>query len=200
MFFNPRGASCALTLDVAAMKNQSIHQNPRRYSARVLATLKTSRTPLCAIALAASLRSGCGQNNSTSETASSAPPSQTITMTADDKMKFDTTTITAKPGERIAVTLNNTGTMPKASMGHNFVLLDKTQDPVKFVDAGQTHFGQDHIAPELTNKVLAHTKLLGPAETDTVTFNAPRIPGPYTFICSFPGHFAVGMKGTLTVQ
>jgi azurin len=146
------------------------------------------------------LVAGCSKAPDAAPTASSAPPSQTITISANDQMKFDVTTITAKAGERIAVTLKNTGTMPKASMGHNFVVLDKTQDPAKFVDAGQTHFGQDHIAPELSNKVIAHTKLLGPGETDTVTFNAPRIPGPYTFICSFPGHLAVGMKGTLTVQ
>lgn len=157
-----------------------------------------------ALAAATLLLGGCGggggEGGTNEQSASSAPPSQTITITANDQMKFDVTTINAKAGERIAVTLKNVGTMPKASMGHNFVVLDKTQDPAKFVDAGQTHFAQDHIAPELANKVIAHTKLLGPGESDTVTFNVPRIPGPYTFICSFPGHYAVGMKGTLNVQ
>jgi uncharacterized cupredoxin-like copper-binding protein len=33
-----------------------------------------------------------------------------------------------------------------------------------------------------------------------VTFTVPKKPGVYTFICTFPGHFAGGMKGTLTVK
>ena len=48
--------------------------------------------------------------------------------------------------------------------------------------------------------VLAATKLLGPKERDTATFTAPTAPGRYEFICSFPGHFQVGMRGVLIVQ
>ena len=33
--------------------------------------------------------------------------------------------------------------------------------------------GKDFIAPELEAKVLAHTKLLGPGESDTISFAAP---------------------------
>ncbi|HEU5090712.1 MAG TPA: plastocyanin/azurin family copper-binding protein, partial [Roseiflexaceae bacterium] len=32
-----------------------------------------------------------------------------------------------------------------------------------------------------------------------VTFKAPA-PGTYTFLCTYPGHYAAGMKGTLTVE
>ena len=38
-------------------------------------------------------------------------------------MKFSVTEIRGKPGESLSVTLVNVGTMPKLSMGHNFVLL-----------------------------------------------------------------------------
>ena len=48
--------------------------------------------------------------------------------------------------------------------------------------------------------LLAATKLLGPAEQDTVTFNAPTAPGRYVFLCSFPGHYQVGMHGVLIVE
>jgi azurin len=48
--------------------------------------------------------------------------------------------------------------------------------------------------------VLAHTKLLGPGESETVTFNAPFIPGEYPFFCSFPGHYSQGTKGVMTVK
>jgi azurin len=48
--------------------------------------------------------------------------------------------------------------------------------------------------------VLAHTKLLGPAETDTVTFTAPYVAGDYLYLCSFPGHYSQGTKGFMTVK
>jgi azurin len=127
-------------------------------------------------------------------------PEVKVEITGNDQMKFDVTAINAKPGQKVTVTLKNLGTMPKMSMGHNFVLLVPDQDPTKFVEASQTSMGTDFIAPAMTSKVLAHTKLLGPTETDTISFAAPRKPGVYTYICSFPGHFAIGMKGTLTVQ
>jgi hypothetical protein len=44
------------------------------------------------------------------------------------------------------------------------------------------------------------TKLLGPAETDTITFNAPFVPGEYLYVCSFPGHYSQGTKGIMTVK
>ncbi len=48
--------------------------------------------------------------------------------------------------------------------------------------------------------MLAHTKLLGPAETDTVTFTAPYVAGDYLYLCSFPGHYSQGTKGFMTVK
>ena len=127
-------------------------------------------------------------------------PEKKVEITGNDQMKYDVLAIEAKPGQKVTVTLKNAGIIPKVSMGHNFVLLTPDQDPVKFVEAGTPYMGKDCIAPELADKVIAHTKLLGPAESDTISFAAPRKPGAYTYICSFPGHFAIGMKGTLTVQ
>jgi len=34
----------------------------------------------------------------------------------------------------------------------------------------------------------------------TATFAAPAAPGRYPFICSFPGHAQVGMRGVLIVE
>lgn len=123
-----------------------------------------------------------------------------VEITGNDQMKFDVATIEAKPSQKVSVTLKNVGTMPKMSMGHNWVLLQQGVDPAKFVEASQMHMANEYIAPEMKDKVLAHTKLLGPGESDTVTFVAPSTPGDYVYICSFPGHFAIGMKGVLKVQ
>jgi len=127
-------------------------------------------------------------------------PEKTVEISANDQMKFDVVAIDAKPRQKVTVTLKNLGTMPKVSMGHNFVLLNPAVDPPKFVEASQMQMAHDFIAPEMASQVIAHTKLLGPGESDTISFAAPGKPGAYAYICSFPGHFAIGMKGVLTVQ
>ncbi len=123
-----------------------------------------------------------------------------VEITANDQMKFDIATIAAKPGQKVTVTLRNIGTMPKLSMGHNFVVLVRSMDPMKFIEASQMQMANEYIAPELRGSVIAHTKLLGPGESDTISFTAPRTPGDYPFLCSFPGHFTIGMKGVLSVH
>lgn len=50
-------------------------------------------------------------------------PEVAVSITANDQMKFDVVSIEARPGQKVTVTLKNVGTMPKMSMGHNFVLL-----------------------------------------------------------------------------
>jgi azurin len=160
-------------------------------------TLLTQTIAIVALSLSLG---GCGDKGGGSAAApESSAPGRAIAITADDKMKFDVTEIKAKAGERLSITLKDVGTTPKFSMGHNFTLLQKGTDPAKFVDASSTAASTDYIAPDLKTKVIAHTKLLGPGESDTVTFNAPQIPDQYDFLCTYPGHFAVGMRGKLIV-
>ena len=127
-------------------------------------------------------------------------PPKTVEITADDKMKFSIATIEAAPGQKISVTLKNTGTSPKASMGHDFLVLKKGVNMMAFLDAGAMDAAHEYVAPAMEKDVLARTKLLGPGESDTVTFTAPYVPGDYDFICSFPGHATQGMKGILAVK
>ena len=47
---------------------------------------------------------------------------------------------------------------------------------------------------------LAHTTLAGPGESVEVIIKVPAKAGNYPYLCSFPGHFALGMKGTLVVK
>jgi azurin len=130
--------------------------------------------------------------------AAAVPPGRTVEITADDTMKYSVTTINAKPGEALTVKLTNKGTMPKMAMGHNFVLFKKGVDVQAFtadaVTAGQT----DYIPAKYKAQIIANTKILGPGESAEVSFTAPKEPGSYTYICSFPGH-SVTMKGTLVV-
>jgi azurin len=123
-----------------------------------------------------------------------------ITLKATDDMKYDITSITAKPGEQLLVKLVNVGKIPKFAMAHNFVLLQKGANAKAFADAAMKAQATAYIPAALKGQVLASTALAGPGETVQVTFTAPTAPGKYEFICSFPGHFAAGMKGVLVVS
>ena len=123
-----------------------------------------------------------------------------IEIVGNDTMKFSVTEISAKPGEKLTITLVNLGTTPKFSMGHNWVLVLPMPDVQPFLTAAAEAVTTDYV-PQGTQKdrILAATKLLGPNERDTVTFTAPTTPGRYDFFCTFPGHYQVGMRGVLIV-
>jgi azurin len=130
--------------------------------------------------------------------ASSAAP-RVIQIVVGDTTKFTPAVLTAEPGESITVTLKDTGKMAKVAMAHNFVLLKKGTNTKDFIEKSAAATETDYIAPAVKDKVIAATGMVGPGETADVTFTAPPA-GTYEFVCSFPGHYALGMKGTLTVK
>jgi azurin len=132
--------------------------------------------------------------------AQDAAAARTVEIVGGDDMKYDVTTIEAKPGEQLRIQLTAKGTMPKVAMAHNVVVLQLGTDAMAFVNAGMTSRDTDFIAPAMKDQVLAATKLAGNGETVEVTFTVPEKPGEYPFVCTFPGHFAAGMKGTLVVK
>lgn len=174
--------------------------------------MKTNPRISCFIipALAALLLSGCGKSENPAATAAApaaspaanapAQKARAIEITANDSMKFDVLEIRAKPGEALSVTLTNMGTMPKFSMGHNWVLLAAGVKVEVFANDASTAAKTDFVPAAYKDRILAATKLLGPKQSDTVVFNAPAQPGRYPFLCSFPGHLQVGMKGELIVE
>jgi azurin len=46
--------------------------------------------------------------------------------------------------------------------------------------------------------ILAPPRLIEGGQSNTVTFRAP--PGTYTYLCTFPEHYAGGEKGTLVIK
>ena len=100
----------------------------------------------------------------------------------------------------LAGVLTNMGSTPKAAMAHNWVLLKKGVEGKAFVDAAVTAAATDYIPAALADQIIAHTKLLGPKQSEEVSFKAPAEAGEYHFLCSFPGHFAAGMTGVLVVK
>jgi len=155
------------------------------------------------------LSAGCGRDHSHAPDHGSAhdhaanpqaATSPVINIDAGDDMKFSVTRIEAAPGESITLTLKITGRLPKSAMGHNWVLLARDADARAYCMSAMTAAARDYLPPALADQVLAHTKLMGPGESDTITFNAPAEPGNYPFVCSFPGHFLNGMGGVLVVK
>lgn len=171
--------------------------------------MKNTAISILTIAAATFVLAGCGKQDAAKPAAASAPPAaapagpqegRKVALTANDAMKFNMTEIRATPGEALAVTLRNIGTMPKFSMGHNWVLLAEGVDPIAFATEASMAAKTDYVPAAGHDRIIAHTKLLGPNESDTVIFHAPTKPGRYLFICSFPGHLQVGMKGELIVE
>lgn len=120
-----------------------------------------------------------------------------ITIESNDKMQFDMNEIKVEAGQTVVLTLKHVGKLPKAAMGHNWVLLTKGTDINTFGAAASKAADNGYI-PEGTDKVIAATDLIGGGQETTIEFTAPEA-GTYDFICSFPGHYAM-MKGKFIVE
>ena len=120
-----------------------------------------------------------------------------IKLTGNDQLQYDITLFKVKAGQKITLDFKNIGTQPAAAMSHNVVILQQGTDVQKFGEAAVPAAATAHIPESMKDDVIAHTKLLGPGESDTIEFTVPA--GSYTFICSFPGHYQ-SMTGVLTAQ
>ncbi len=117
---------------------------------------------------------------------------------SNDQMKFNQTSFTVKAGQEVQITLHNVGTLPKEAMGHNFVVLAPGTDLAAFGGEAFKAKDNDYIPATYASSIIAHTKLLGPDESDTITFTIPEA-GEYEFVCSFPGHWGT-MNGKIIVE
>jgi len=161
-----------------------------------------NHTLILALFAGALLLAGCGKKDDAASSSAPAAASAvaTLELTANDSMKFSVTHFEVKAGQDMKVILTNIGSMPKQAMGHNFVLLKKGADVAAFSQAAVGAAATDHIPAALQDQIIAHTKLLGPKQTDEISFKAPSEPGEYPFLCSFPAHFQAGMKGVIVVK
>ena len=127
-----------------------------------------------------------------------AAPACSIDIEGNDAMQFNKTAIeVSKSCKKFTVNLKHVGKMPKASMGHNWVL-SKTADMAAVATDGiAAGLANQHIKAG-DNRVIAFTKVIGGGEKDSVTFDVSKLSASeaYSFFCSFPGHSGI-MKGTL---
>ncbi len=133
-------------------------------------------------------------------TAALAAPTKSVTIVGRNDLRFSQDHITVAPGEKITLKLVNKSHLPASAMSHNWVLLKSGTDAGAFDNAARSAPDNDYIPESMSDRVIAHTAMVGGGHSDTITFTAPTKPGDYEYICTFPGHFRAGMKGTLTVS
>ena len=118
--------------------------------------------------------------------------------TVKERMLYDVTRFEVKPGQPVKLEFINPDATP-----HNLVIVKPgTGDAVGLA---ATRMAAD---PELaksgqyipkTDAVLFHTKMVPPIAGETLRFMAPKTPGDYPYICTFPGHWTI-MKGVMVVK
>lgn len=122
-------------------------------------------------------------------------------ITVDNRMQFDTKSmVISKECNTVTVTLENTGTTSAAIMGHNWVLA-RTEDINSVLNDGwRSGLENDFVKPN-DDRVIAYTKVLGGGESETISISMKELSptDSYSFVCSFPGHFA-NMTGTFEIK
>ncbi|MBS1614911.1 MAG: azurin [Bacteroidetes bacterium] len=138
--------------------------------------------------------------DTTTTTAPTTTPSKEVTLelSGSDQMQYDKQLLHVSPGQDVTLIFHHAGKMPKTAMGHNFVLLQQGTDMHAFDSAARVSGDPNFIPQKLSSEIIAHTKLLGGGESDTIKFAAPPA-GSYDYLCTFPGHSAT-MFGKFVVQ
>jgi azurin len=132
--------------------------------------------------------------------ASLAQAETVLELSGNDTMQFDKKAFDVAVGEEIKLVFTNKGKLPKAAMGHNVVILKLGTNVMAFGGGAISAAATDYVPQDgpMAAQVIANTKVLGPGESETITFKLDAA-GEYNFICSFPGHYAL-MKGVMTAK
>ena len=121
-----------------------------------------------------------------------------VTIEGNDQMKFNKSEIRVKAGQKVKLTLKHVGKMEETVMGHNWALLTADADMAAVGQASAMAAATDYIPADMKDKFIVHTEMIGGGETTTIEFDAPAA-GTYTFMCTFPGHYAL-MQGKFIVE
>ncbi|MDO1510445.1 MULTISPECIES: azurin [unclassified Neisseria] len=123
-----------------------------------------------------------------------------VVVDSDDAMKYNMSEINiSKTCKEFSITLKHMGKLPKAAMGHNIVIA-KTEDVDGVAKDGASVGPDGDFLKAGDERVIAHTKLIGGGEEDTVKVDVSKFAAgnKYEFFCSFPGHISL-MRGTVNL-
>jgi uncharacterized cupredoxin-like copper-binding protein len=121
-------------------------------------------------------------------------PDEVIRLGTLPGLKYDKTELQVKAGAKVKLVFNNND-----DMQHNIVITL----PGAANETGEKAMKLGLKGPDMqyvpnSNKVLVHSNILEPGQTETLYFVAPSAPGVYQFVCTYPGHYAA-MQGVLRV-
>ncbi|MEX2577784.1 MAG: PVC-type heme-binding CxxCH protein [Verrucomicrobiales bacterium] len=114
-----------------------------------------------------------------------------------ERLLFDVTRIEVVAGQPVKIVLFN----PDATQ-HNLVVVEP--GALEEVGLAGNEMAKDPgglakgFIPD-SPKILHHTALLEPDTAEALRFHAPKTPGTYPYLCTFPGHWFV-MKGEMIVE
>ncbi len=122
-----------------------------------------------------------------------------LEIAGNDQMQYDKKDLSvAADCTQVQLTLKHTGTLPKEAMGHNWVLV-KAADLTAVANAGMSAGPANNYIQAGDKRVIAHTKVVGGGQSDTITFPTTGLAGQsLMYLCTFPGHNAL-MRGTFKV-
>ena len=151
------------------------------------------RSWLSAVALASALAlTACGGSSGGGTEAGGA---NLNISTAGEALQFAPAALSATAGQQAKVTFKN----GSAAQKHNWVLVKGGDAEAQKVDDEGAAAGEAAGYIPTDPNIIASVKLLNGGETGSTSFAAPAA-GSYIFLCTFPGHYVAGMKGTLTVK
>jgi azurin len=114
-----------------------------------------------------------------------------------ERMLYDKTEFTVKRGQPVSLVFNN----PDAT-AHNLAICKPGSTEEVGMAGNEMAKDPEGIKKDfipVTDKILHHTKLLNPNNTETLRFTAPAEPGDYPYVCTFPGHWVI-MHGVMHVK
>lgn len=107
--------------------------------------------------------------------------------TVPDQMLYDKERLVVQAGKPVEFLFENTDIMP-----HNFVIIQPgaLEEVGLAAEAQATQPGalERHYVPT-SNKVLLASTLLQPRNVQKLSFNVPKEPGVYPYVCTYPGHW-----------
>lgn len=147
---------------------------------------------------------GSATQSTTPRSAASASPSSSTPgalvvalSVVTGEMKFNLDTISARPGQRIEMTFDNSD-----DMQHNVVFFQRgdmaAYEAELYGSMNDANAQARGFVPD-SPSVLFASPLLNARESVLLVFDAPTEPGDYPFVCSFPGHWMT-MRGVLKVE
>jgi len=113
-----------------------------------------------------------------------------------ERMAFDKDVLVMEAGKPVEFLLENTDLMP-----HNFVITQPgAMEEIGLLSEAspqQPGFAERQYVPQ-SKAILASSRLLQPREMQKLSFTAPKQPGVYPYVCTYPGHWR-RMYGALYV-